>query len=294
MPSWTTSRRPTQTSAAHTLPATAAPRGAGHAPAEHRHELRAWPGRRWAGAPLSACSDSLSACSALPPGRAGGPAPGAARRARAWAAPRRIVPNPQPILAGTVPCPGCEGFPTIYRHTPDFSRFAGLKLNFHYIVRAPARPPARPPAQSRRPQLPPLPRPADSPGGSPCGAFRGSPCGAVRGSPCGACPACSRAPALDARLCPAQCRPDPRGLAARRPAGGARARGGCPAPQRRARTGCRRRPRLRRARPRMSTCLTGRQGRPAACAGVPLEARPRQPPGACASRGKLRAPPRAC
>lgn len=49
---------------------------------------------------------------------------------------RRRVPYPGPILAGTVPCPGCDGNPVVYRHTPDFMRIAGQNETFHTIVRA--------------------------------------------------------------------------------------------------------------------------------------------------------------
>ena len=49
---------------------------------------------------------------------------------------RRRVPYPGPILAGTVPCPGCDGNPVVHRHTPDFMRIAGQNETFHTIVRA--------------------------------------------------------------------------------------------------------------------------------------------------------------
>jgi len=124
-------------------------------------------------------------------------------RARRRAAPRRIVPNPQPILAGTVPCPGCEGFPTIYRHTPDFSRFAGLKLNFHYIVRAP-------PARRR----PPPPAPAAAPRPAPPAAQREP----MRRASCISSAGAGRAAVL--RAAPAR---PARDLAALRPAPGERA-----------------------------------------------------------------------
>ncbi|EIE23859.1 hypothetical protein COCSUDRAFT_62390 [Coccomyxa subellipsoidea C-169] len=41
-------------------------------------------------------------------------------------------PHPQPIWAGTVPCPECSGSPTVRRHTPNWARLAQVELPFDF------------------------------------------------------------------------------------------------------------------------------------------------------------------
>ena len=46
----------------------------------------------------------------------------------------RRRPHPQPIWAGTVPCPECGGAATVRRHTPNWARLAQVELPFDFKV----------------------------------------------------------------------------------------------------------------------------------------------------------------
>ena len=47
------------------------------------------------------------------------------------------MPNPQPIWAGTIPCPECGGEPVVHRHTPNWARLTQMEVPFDFKVRPP-------------------------------------------------------------------------------------------------------------------------------------------------------------
>ena len=47
----------------------------------------------------------------------------------------RRMPNPQPIWAGTIPCPECGGEPVVHRHTPNWARLTQMEVPFDFKVR---------------------------------------------------------------------------------------------------------------------------------------------------------------